>query len=313
MINMPAAVETMFSAREVPWHGLGVITDDVLTAKEAIVTAGLDWEVEKRPIWTQTGDKKSKVRILDKHAMVRVTDERVLGVVGSKYTPFQNREAFDFADAIVDSGEAKYETAGSLKDGRTIFLTMKLGDEFLINGEDVHQAYLALRTSHDGTKAIGACITMIRIVCSNTESAAFGSAKWKWSMPHTASALGKIEEARKSLRLSFAYKDAYVDFAGQLMNLKVTDEDVRQLLEGVLPDRPKTEEVIGSIITMYHESPTNGYTGTGWGAYNAITEYLDHGRNTTAGPTEARLTNALDGSLVTIREAAAKQLLSMTK
>ena len=69
---MAHEVETMFSARELPWHGLGTVTEDVLTAKEAIETAGLDWEVELRSLFVSLpGGNRKKIE--DRKAVMRTT------------------------------------------------------------------------------------------------------------------------------------------------------------------------------------------------------------------------------------------------
>ena len=47
---MPANVETMFSIRETPWHGLGRIIMDAPASREALELAGLDWQVERAVI-----------------------------------------------------------------------------------------------------------------------------------------------------------------------------------------------------------------------------------------------------------------------
>lgn len=46
-------------------------------------------------------------------ANVRSTDGRVLGVVSDRYKIVQNKEAFDFTNALLGEG-VRYETAGSL-------------------------------------------------------------------------------------------------------------------------------------------------------------------------------------------------------
>lgn len=304
---MAHEVETMFSAREVPWHGLGNVTDDVLTAKEAIVAAGLDWEVALHSLYAQIG--KTKVKIPDRFAVVRQTDEKVFGTVSKRYVPFQNAEAFEFADNLVDSGEAKYETAGSLRGGKVVFLTMKVPTQMMVAGEDAHDLYIMLRTSHDGSKAIGVYITPIRVVCMNTLTWGIGAARNKWSFPHVSTAAGKLQEARDTLQLTHKFTESFMAQGEQLINTSVTDEDLRHLLETVLPQRPKTEEVILSIEQLYHESPTNPYTGTAWGAINAITEYFDHGRETRS--QEAVLTNILDGEVAAIRQRAVGALLAV--
>ena len=94
---MSANVETMFSAVETPWHRLGTVTDDVLTAQDALVTAGLDWSVKLEPIYIQTQQETIK-NIASKFAVVRQTVESCYGVVGNRYTPGQNLDAFNFMD-----------------------------------------------------------------------------------------------------------------------------------------------------------------------------------------------------------------------
>ena len=146
---MPAEVETMFSAREVPWHGIGTVVPDALTAEEAIRESGLDWEVTKEPFFVK--DSSGEYHLAPRfYATVRSTDGRILGSVKEDYTVFQNRDAFSFADNLVDSGEAKYETAGSLFHGAWVWLTMKMPKQVLIAGDDPVDMYLLLNSSHDG-------------------------------------------------------------------------------------------------------------------------------------------------------------------
>ena len=118
---MPSEVETMFSARKPAWHGLGVMTPDALTSSDAIIKAGLDWTVSTKELETIDG-----IDVPNYFATVRDTDSSVLGVVGNRYTPIQNLECFDFLDTVVDDSDAKYETAGSLYEGRVVWLLLNL-------------------------------------------------------------------------------------------------------------------------------------------------------------------------------------------
>lgn len=304
---MVAAVESMFSAREVPWHGIGTITDDVLTAEDAIIAAGLDWEVALHSLYAQIG--KNKRKVTGRFAVVRDIDESILGLVGKKYVPFQNRQAFAFADSLVASDIAKYETAGSLDGGRTIFITMKVPVDMLVDGQDAHDLYLILWTSHDGKKAIGVCITTIRVVCKNTLNLAVAGAKQKWSMPHISTLEGKLQEARETIKLTFDYAEDFVVMGNQLVSTRITDDQLIQVLENTLPKRPKTAEVIETIEDLYKNSPTNGYTGTAWGGLNALTEYTDHYRDVRS--QEAVFQNIINGEVATWRNKAAQQFLAL--
>jgi phage/plasmid-like protein (TIGR03299 family) len=305
---MPANVESMFSAREVPWHGLGTVTADVLTAQDALVVAGLDWQVEKRPCYAIRADGNA-VAIPDKFAMVRTCDETVLGIVGGTYKPIQNVEAFKFADNLVDNGAAKYETAGALNKGRQVFLSMKVGTELLIGGEDAIDLYIMFRNGHDGTKALGAYVTPIRVVCSNTLTLGIAVAKQRWEMTHRQELAGKVDEAREALKLTFAYAKDFVLMGDQLISTKVSEADVKRLLEGTLPALPKTEEVIADITALYNDSPTTNYQGTAWGLFNAVTEFYDHGRTTTSD--EARFNAIIDGNGAKWRDRLVKNIYDM--
>lgn len=304
---MAHEVETMFSARTTPWHGLGTVTPNALSAKDAIVAAGLDWQVEPRALWTASADKKSKLKIDGKKAIVRTSDDAILGLVSDRYVPFQNEDAFTFADNLLDM--ADFETAGSLRHGKVIFLTAKLHKSIMVAGSDAHDLYLVLRTSHDGTKAISVNLTPIRVVCMNTLTMAIKGARYKWAMQHTTRLEGKLQEARDTLKLSFSYADEFVKLGNELVSIKLTDDKFHEIIEDLLPNRPKTGEVIDSIMDLYRTSPTNGYNGTAWGAINAITEYFDHGRETRS--EEAVFTNIMDGQIAGLRNRASKQLLSL--
>ena len=171
---MPAEVESMFSAVETPWHRIGKVTEDALTSAEAITEAELDWEVELRGLYTDEvflGGHKKIMEVPDAFATVRNSDNKVLGVVGNRYTPIQNIECFDFLDTVLDDSSARYETAGSLYGGKIVWMLVNLGKDIVV-GEDRTVPYLLLTNSHDGSTAIKGMTTPIRVVCANTLSLA---------------------------------------------------------------------------------------------------------------------------------------------
>ena len=118
---MAALVESMFSVRETPWHGMGKIVKEAPSSADAIRYAGLDWDVVQEPIFLSNGTK-----IMGNYCNVRSTDRKPLGIVGDRYKIVQNSEAFEFTDALLGEG-VKYETAGSLKDGKTICVQIQKG------------------------------------------------------------------------------------------------------------------------------------------------------------------------------------------
>ena len=166
-----------FSARELPWHKLGTVTAGALTAQEAITTAQQDWLVEKRPIYTKLEDG-TYLEVKDKFATVRNHPKAgfsALGVVGNQYVPVQNMEAFEILDAIRDDSGAVYETAGSLYNGKRVFISMKLPDTLkFAGGQDNVDLYILASNSHDSSTAFQLMVTPIRVVCANTLAMAVG-------------------------------------------------------------------------------------------------------------------------------------------
>lgn len=158
---MPANVETMFSVRETPWHGLGRIIMDAPASREALELAGLDWQVESRNIYSGTG-----AMIPGYRANVRSTDDAVLGVVSDRYRIVQNEEAFQFTDDLLGEG-VTYETAGSLQGGKKVWMLARLPRKYLIAGDQV-VPYLVIFNSHDGSSGVKVAMTPIRVVCQNT-------------------------------------------------------------------------------------------------------------------------------------------------
>jgi phage/plasmid-like protein (TIGR03299 family) len=225
---MAANVETMFYVRETPWHGLGTRVMEAPDSRNALIAAGLDWNVVQEPIYTEAEDL-----IAGYKANVRDSDRRVLGVVTDRYKVIQNREAFEFTDELLGAG-VKYETAGSLQNGRRVWLLARLPHEYIISGEHI-SPYLLFSNTHDGSGAIKAALTPVRVVCNNTLNLALSTAKRSWSMIHTGDIKGKMQEARDTLFLAEKYMDSLGKEFENLRKIKMTDKQVMEYIEVLLP------------------------------------------------------------------------------
>lgn len=197
---MAANVETMFSVREKPWHGLGTIIMEAPTSADALRLAGLDWEVVQEPIFTDF-----KESIEGYKANVRDSDRKVLGVVSDRYKVVQNSDAFSFTDELLGKG-VRYETAGSLQGGKKIWLLARLPQEYIIAGERI-SPYLVFSNTHDGSGSVKAAITPVRVVCNNTLNLALSTAKRSFSIIHTGDIQDKIQEAKDTLFMAEEYMD----------------------------------------------------------------------------------------------------------
>ncbi|MDY3918199.1 MAG: DUF932 domain-containing protein [Candidatus Limivivens sp.] len=227
---MAANVESMFYVRETPWHGLGTRVVTAPSSKEALELAGLDWKVHQQPIYTEAEE------IPGYKANVRSTDGKVLGVVTDRYRIIQNDEAFSFTDALLGEG-VRYETAGSLLGGKKVWLLARMPHEYIISGERI-SPYLVFSNTHDGSGAVKVALTPIRVVCSNTLNLALSTAKRSWSMIHTGNIEEKLQEAKDTLFMAEKYMDNLGKEFEKLRRIKVTDQQVMEYIELLLPIEP---------------------------------------------------------------------------
>ena len=273
---MPACIESMMYVRETPWHGLGTMVQEAPTSEEAIRLAGLDWRVDSKPIFDAHGNV-----IKGYKANVRNTDDSVLGVVSDKYKIVNNSEAFDFTDSLIGEGVV-YETAGSLRNGKTIWLLARMPKRDIVGDE--FDPYICFTNSHDGLGAIRVCMTPIRVVCNNTLNMALRSAKRSWSTRHMGDMNSKLAEARETLGLANEYLDNLAIVADKLANEKMSDGDVERALDIMYPvsedmtDRKKrnVEDAKNNIIMCMMRPDLAQFLNTKWGFVNAVSDFIGH-------------------------------------
>jgi phage/plasmid-like protein (TIGR03299 family) len=216
----------------------------------------------------------------------------VLATVGKRYKPVQNEELFAFADAIHDANaDCRWESAGSLKKGKVVFGTVDIPRTMVIDPQganDETKLYLIVWTSHDGSVAVQAAVTPVRVVCQNTLNLAMKSAKQSFKIRHTQSVEGRIQVARETLGLALGYFDEFEKEAQALYSQSITDAEFSKLITTLYPKPEKDskgalkkwENKVVLLDDLYHNSPTNAtIKGTKWGAFNAITERLDYYRS----------------------------------
>lgn len=276
---MSALVETLFYAgREKPWHGLGTNVEECPTSKEAIHLAGLDWRVISQPIFAVTAEE-----IPNYKANVRDFDSSVLGIVSNKYKIVQNDEAFDFVDNLVDGKSTRYETAGSLKKGRTIWLLAKMPSVRVL-GDEV-EPYLCFTNTHDGTGAIKACCTPVRVVCNNTLNFALQTASRCWSVKHMGDLSEKLFAAEETLGLAHTYMSKLSEEADKLANTKLERDKIDDILKELFPlNEEDSSEIVkkrvqgakDNILVCYSMPDLKQFQGTAYGFMNAIADFVAH-------------------------------------
>ena len=277
---MSANVETMFYTREKPWHGLGTRVEEAPDSREALRLAGLDWRVVQKSIQTRDG-----FQIPGFKANMRDTDNRVLGVVTDRYKVVQNEDAFAFTDKLLGEG-VTYETAGSLQDGRRTWLLAKLPQRYIISGDEI-TPYLVFMNTHDGTGAIKADMTPVRVVCQNTLNLALSTARRSWSTNHTGDIAGKLEDARYTL----LYADQYMSELGKeidrMNHIKLSERQVLEYIDALFPlyDEPTPQQkknlarMKEDMQARYFDAPDLKSVGrNGYRFINAVSDFATHAK-----------------------------------
>jgi phage/plasmid-like protein (TIGR03299 family) len=282
---MSAAVETAMFVGEPAWHGLGNLfaAGTVLSSEQAMTAAGLDWQAELQPLFLGDGAAAEMAR-----AVVRNTDKRILGVVGTDFTPLQNFEAFEKFDPLVQSGQLSYEAAGSLKDGSIVWVLATLSDGTVdVQRGDAIKTHALLAHGHDGSMSVKVGFTETRVVCWNTLMAAFNAdGKSLLSVKHTSGVKLNLERAFEVLDMQRGKLKANAEKYRFLASKKCDDTNlvryVREVLKpGSADVDPKKMPVrnVPEIVENFESGRGAELSrGTMWGAYNAVTEHVTHQR-----------------------------------
>jgi phage/plasmid-like protein (TIGR03299 family) len=300
----------MFSVRRVPWHGLGVVLDEYpKSIDEALDAAGLGWKVThgdvlvvRAPEWADDFGTTHPAELIPApgfKANLREDTGEVLGIVSDEYEVVDNRDAFRFLDALIGS-ELHFETAGSLWGGRRVWVLARV-PEYVELGGDPSATFIYVANSHDGSMAVTAAVTPIRIVCANTLGAALrqaehgASAQRTFRFRHTGNLQAKFAEARQVLGMTINYEKQFKELADRLASERISAGTLeRRVLRHlwVIDDdlgrraRENRERTIENVLAIFRGRGTAGDTtgnspGTKWVGFNAIAEHLDYGRRYT--------------------------------
>jgi len=284
---MPAVVEQMMFVGETPWHGLGNKVDADIGVEDAIVSAGLDWEVGLKDLQTVDGVPVSH------RATYRKSDGSILGVVGPRYTPLQNKDAFDWFQPFLDAGECGIHTAGSLHSGQKVWVLAQLNrDNSEIVRDDEVCKFILLSNSHDGTTAIRVGYTPIRVVCVNTLAMAHNNTNSKLiRIRHTRSSKNNLEQVRDIMDNINVQFEATAEQFRFLASKNFKQADINRYvkvmlgIEGTVDAdiKTRTRNIMDEILALV-EGPKQSATnvrGTWWAAYNGYNEYLNYNKGRT--------------------------------
>ncbi len=272
---------SMFFVGQTPWHGLGTKLDTPPTIQEGLVAAGLDWKVGMKNLVTVDG------QAVDHRATYRMSDGKIFGVVGPGYTPLQNTDAFGWFQPLVSSGEVSLHTAGSLQEGRKVWVLAKVNAPALeIADGDMVERFVLLSNSHDGTRAVRAGFTPIRVVCANTLRMAHDDASGETKLVkllHTKNVTTALDQLRETMQVANARFEATAIQYRKLARFAVSKADLRKYVKIVLGvEKEDEKELPGQTMTKIREILMLAEKGKGndgktlWAGYNGVTEYLGY-------------------------------------
>ncbi|MFD4258206.1 DUF932 domain-containing protein [Streptomyces sp. NPDC058534] len=308
------------------WHGLGQIipggTSDIDTVLEL---SCLNFDVTTVPSLYRWGEELREHA--DQFHTVRADTGAALGVVGARYAPIQNRQGFEFLQELVGRYDVVWESAGLLRGGRRVFISIRLPEAVRVDADGINDLivpYVAVMNDHTGNGQFQCVVTPWRPVCANTERFAVRDAVTRWAVRHTIGATSQIKEARRTLGLSvnyfaqFAYEEtalartdiAVADFHRVIADLWPIEEDATRRTRANHAART-------ALLTDQFDTETARVGRTAYAAERAITGYLDHVAPRRPGKTMteeiARATAAIEGADDDTKTKAHKRLLLLSR
>lgn len=293
---MPAYVDTMAYVGAIPWHqegvNLGEQNVDGATMQQA---AGLDWTVGLAQLHLPDGRP-----VPGQFAPVCSDGEIIPAAVGGKYTPVQNAQLFETMEAMRGRGEVRFHTAGSLLERRRVWALAQVAGAIEVRrregDRDVSAPYILGTSSHDGSANVTFALTTVRVVCWNTLNAALGEVRGKadtFTARHTASVLGRLEDAAEVLGLAVAATErmagtlqglanapmarpAFVRLCAQLLSGEDNPEKAAEVIAKAEGRSAALYERKGGELLRLFESGRGNRGNCALDALNAVTEYVDY-------------------------------------
>jgi phage/plasmid-like protein (TIGR03299 family) len=232
-----------------------------------------------------TEDGNTLLNVPERFAVCRQKDNAILGIVGQDYTPLQNEEAFAWFQPFLDNADVTLETAGSLRGGSQVWVLAKIqGANMSVGDNDEVAYYVLLSNSHDGSLPVRVGFTPIRVVCNNTLCLAHESQASKLlRVRHTARLLKNLDDIREIIDIAHKEFYATIEQYRILMKRAINQNDFVKYVKLVFNLSEKGgKELIPNIAYLVDHGRGSELAGQSyWGAYNAVTEYLNYFRGKT--------------------------------
>lgn len=282
---------------ERPWGSNGIKVDEHLSPSEMLQLAGLDWQVEKHRSYIDLQDPAlveqrshghNDINVIKKvpinrSALVRTSDQKIIADVTPDWVPLQNVEAFKFFTDFVKAGNMHMDTVGSMKDGKLIWALAKVDDGFTIGRDDRVDSFLLFTNPHEFGKAIDIRFMPIRFFCTNCLTRSLGK-KGMFDQEKVVKINHRKEFdpeiAKTALGLAHNQLELYKQQAEFLASKRWTEDKLDLFFRSVFPKGGDTNEKSRNhelaLKVMDTQPGAHSAEGSWWQAFNAVTYMTDH-------------------------------------
>jgi len=259
---------------------------------------GLNWLVEKRPLFFQTNESVKKT---DYFGVIRTDINKCFGAMTKQYEPFQNHEMAELVLRISDVIGKPVTHGKVFKEGRRVAMQIEL--EPITVGDDTIKRYATAINSHDGSTSLRWGTTGITVSCDNQFSAL--RKDLQSSAKHTGNMRQLIDNSFRTLeRLEKADTSLYDTFK-RMTEYSVNENFVQDVVKKVSKVDPRTSEREAEklyttrqiniskdlSISILKEMSYKGQTL--WGLFSGITHYTTHKGGTDRTREESKLIGGL--------------------
>jgi len=205
---------------------------------EAITAFGLDFSVDKTPIYTKINNVEE--RYSDKVITYRTDNNTTFGVVGNGYEIVQNLQQFEVFQKFADEGLVSFENGGVFGGGKRTYIQAVLPSTINIDNGDITKKYITICSSHDGTISLQAFVTPVRIWCGNTFNLAIRTGEHKQKIKHTVSAPARLLEAVTTIENALETYKEYDEFLiASARSKEYNTKEVNKFVEMIIPSDKK--------------------------------------------------------------------------
>ena len=262
------------TARVATWDNVGKSTN-TQKISDALKAVGLDFEVEKRPLFFGPNMKK----IADKFATVRTDRDGYLGIVGKGYEICQNETAFAFADYIDE--KLKFTRGGMTYSG----LCWVVGQlpAIKILGED-YTPCIVLQNSFNGKYKVRANIVALNTANYAQFNIGLAGIASTLTVKHSSSLPYRMKQGQETLTGVREYMDGLRKAAEKYANIKMDKAQIEMFVSVLFPVKENMNETAKAnvvknrtaFLACYDDAGNKTHRGNAWGLIRAYADYMTH-------------------------------------